>query len=237
MEYALFVVLAFASSAVSAVFGLGSALLVIALGSYLLPIKETIALATILFTAGTVMRTVAFRQHIDWQLVVLMTVFSAPFAYLGALALTTAPTTALKVSLGAMCLAYVAMGWSGWKPKLEVNSLVLALGSAAYGFVSGLLGTGNVIKAVVFDHMGLRKEAFVGVMAATSVVANFVKIGSYWQAGLFTSHHVLPGVGLVLTAIAATFLGRLVLKRVAAGHFRTGVLIILAAVSISLIFA
>ena len=91
MDYVLFVGIAMISSVVSAVFGLGTALLVIALGSYVLPIKETIALSTILFTAGTLTRTVVYRDYIDWRLTALMTVFSVPFAYLGASALAVGP--------------------------------------------------------------------------------------------------------------------------------------------------
>lgn len=237
MDYAVFVGIALISSIVSAVFGLGTALLVIAVGSHILPIKEAIALATILFTAETCTRTFLYRAHIDWRLTGLMTAFSVPFAYLGASALAVAPVDLLKTSLGSMILLYVVMAFSGWRPKVEMGRTALILGSAGYGFVSGLLGTGNVIKAVVFDHMGLRKEAFVGVMAATSVLANFTKIGSYVADGLIDERHFLPGVGLVFCIVAVTLLGRVLLKRVTPEHFRTGVLLILAAVSISLFFA
>lgn len=235
MDYAVFVGIALISSVVSAVFGLGTALLVIAVGSCILPIKETIALATILFTAGTFTRTFVYREHIDWRLTALMTVFSVPFAYLGASALAVAPVDLLKTSLGSMALLYVVMAFSGWRPKFEMGRAALILGSAGYGFVSGLLGTGNVIKAIVFDHMGLRKEAFVGVMAATSVLANLTKIGSYVADGLIGERHLLPAAALVFCIVAVTILGRTLLQGVTPEHFRTGVLLILAAVSIGLL--
>ena len=236
MDYALFVSIALASSVISAVFGLGTALLLITLGSYILPVRETIALATIMFTAGTFARTLLYRRHIDWHLTMLITVFSVPFASLGALALAVTPTDLLKTSLGIMALIYVAMALSGWTPKVQIGTVALMFGSAIYGFVSGLLGTGNVVKAMVFDHMGLRKEAFVGLMAATSVVANVVKISLYASNSLITHAHILPGVGLAGCALIGTFAGRVLLKRVAPEHFRIGFLVVLAMISLGLVF-
>lgn len=235
MDFGLFVAIALVSSVISAVFGLGTALLLITLGSYILPIRETIALATVMFTAGTLARTLLYRKHIDWRLTMTITAFSVPCASLGALALATAPTDLLKISLGIMALIYVVMALSGWQPNVRVGPVALMFGSAIYGFVSGLLGTGNVIKAVVFDHMGLRKEAFVGLMAATSVVANVAKIGFYASSGLITPTHILPGIGLVGCALVGTFAGRILLKRVAPEHFRVGFLFVLAVVSLGLV--
>lgn len=235
MDTLLFVGIALVGSTLSAVFGLGSALLVIALGSHILPIQETIALATVMFTAGTLSRTIVYRHHIDWRLTALMTTFSVPFAYLGAMALAVAPVEFLKISLGSIALLYVGLAFSGWKPRFAVGRGIIALGASAHGFMSGLLGTGNVIKAIMFDHMGLRKQAFVGLMAATSVVANFAKISRYITDGLISERHIVPSIGLVICVIISTIVGRLLLKRVPPDHFRNGVLLVLTAASIGLI--
>lgn len=235
MDYLLFIGIALVGSTLSAVFGLGSALLVIALGSHILPIQETIALATVMFTAGTLSRAIVYRHDIDWRLTALMTTFSVPFAYLGAMALAVAPVEFLKISLGSIALLYVALAFSGWKPRFTVGRGIIVLGASAHGFVSGLLGTGNVIKAIIFDHMGLRKQAFVGLMAATSVVANFAKISRYITDGLISERHILPSIGLVICVVISTVVGRLLLKRVPPEHFRNGVLLALTAASIGLI--
>ncbi len=235
MDYLFFIGIALVGSTLSAIFGLGSALLVIAFGSHVLPIQETIALATVMFTAGTLARTIAYRHDIDWRLAALMTVFSVPFAYIGAMALAVAPVEFLKISLGSIAMLYVALAFSGWKPRLTVGRGIIVLGASAHGFMSGLLGTGNVIKAIIFDHMGLRKQAFVGLMAATSVAANFAKISRYITDGLISERHILPGIGLVLCVVVSTAVGRRLLKRVPPDHFRNGVLLALTAASIGLI--
>jgi len=49
MDYAIFVVIAFFRSLVSAIFGIGSAMLLLGLGTLVSPVKEVIALSSILY--------------------------------------------------------------------------------------------------------------------------------------------------------------------------------------------
>ena len=63
----LFVLLGCTASIISAVFGFGTALIVLAVGSHIIPVKDAIALGTVLFTASTVLKTVLFGKHIDWR--------------------------------------------------------------------------------------------------------------------------------------------------------------------------
>ena len=77
---------------------------------------------------------------------------------------------------------------------------------------------------------------FVGLMAATSVVANVAKIGFYASSSLITHMHILPGVGLAGCALIGTFTGRILLNRVATEQFRIGFLVVLAMVSLGLVF-
>ncbi len=67
MEYVVFTLIAFASSLVSAVLGLGTALLLLSVGALVLPIKESIALATVLFLAAGITKSLLFRGTIDWR--------------------------------------------------------------------------------------------------------------------------------------------------------------------------
>jgi len=107
-----------------------------------------------------------------------MSLASLPFAYIGAALLNSVPADTLRKLLGGMILSYLLVSRFkasfGWKP----NTLMLVTGSAAYGFISGLLGSGNLVKVVLFRELSLSKEAFVGAMAATSVVANAAKLAA-----------------------------------------------------------
>ena len=236
MDYTLFVALGFFASIISAIFGFGTALFVLAIGSHILPVKETIALATVLFTASVLAKTWLFARHIDWKLVAIMVTASLPFAYLGASLLAVAPAPLIKKLLAAMVLIYLALSLFKLMPRWRIGTAGLIVGSTLYGFVSGLIGTGGLIKAILFKEMNIAKEAFVGAMAATSILANFAKLVAYAQTGILTREMAWPAVGLVAAALATSFIGRDVLRHFSVRQFEAGVQILLAVLTVGLLF-
>jgi uncharacterized membrane protein YfcA len=235
MDHTLFVLIGLIGALASAVFGFGTALLVLAIGSHVLPVKETIALATVLFTASTVTKTFLFARHVDWKVVAIMAVACLPFAYLGAELLAVAPAEAIKRLLGAMVLIYLGLSLTNRLPRIRIGTGGLIAGSALYGFVSGLLGSGNLIKVIVFREMNITKEAFVGAMAATSVMSNAAKLTSYTRTGILTADMAVPALALCASAVIAAFAGRMILKKIAVGTFETGVQVLLGAAAIMLL--
>ncbi|NKB78147.1 MAG: TSUP family transporter [Gammaproteobacteria bacterium] len=229
ITYLLFILLGFGSALVSAVFGFGTALILLSLGSYLLPIKETIALATVLFIASTVTKTVVFGKHIDWKLVGIMSVISVPFAYIGAELLYDLPGELLKRCLGGTILVYLLLERYQWFPRVKVGTTGIVLGSAAYGFMSGLLGSGNIVKVMIFREMKISKESFIGAMAATSVLTNVAKLNSYSTTDLLDVTQIWAMVGLVFSAVSAVFIGRLFLRKITVSQFQNGLQLVLFA--------
>lgn len=235
MDHILFVLIGFLGSFASAVFGFGTALLVLGIGSQILPVKDAIALATVLFTASTVTKSAIFARFIDWKMVAVMTLASLPFAYLGAQLLSVLPGDLIKKMLGGMILAYLVIRVSGLLPAFRVGRAGLLGGSALYGFVSGLLGSGNLVKVILFREMNITKEAFVGAMAATSIMANLAKLVSYWQTGLLRGDMVWPGLALVICAVVTSLIGRRILRKMNAGVFETGVQVVSVLAALALL--
>ncbi len=235
MEYALFVLAGFLGATISAVFGFGTGFVVLAVGTFLLPVKEVIALVAVLFAASTTLKTVLFWRQTNWVLVAKMTVVSLPFAWLGASLLIGFPDVWIEKLLGLMVLAYLIVSSLGFKLRGQQTFAWIAIGSAGYGFTSGLLGTGNLIKAIMFREMGLDRQAFVGAMAASSVLATLVKLQVYTSQGLLHSAHILPGIALIIAAVLAVFLGRTLLLNMNAAQFQSGLKILLAISAIALL--
>ncbi len=235
MDYVVFVIIGVLGSLASAVFGFGTALLVLAIGSHVIPVKEAIALATVLFTASTVAKSALFARHIDWKVVAVMALACLPFAYLGAQLLAIVPADHIKRLLGAMVLAYLALGLANALPAWRIGMTGLVAGSALYGFVSGLLGSGNLIKVIMFREMKITKEAFVGAMAATSVMSNLAKLTSYFETGLLGAHVAWPALALAVGAVIAAVIGRAVLTTLDGKTFETGVQVLLGAAAVALL--
>lgn len=234
MEYALFVLVGVLGSLVSAVFGFGTAILVLAVGSHILPVKETIALGTVLFTASTMTKTFLYAKHMDWKTITIMSLVSLPFAYLGAELLIGTPPEIAKRLLGGMVLLYLIVSNLKRLPSIQIGMFGIVLGSAGYGFISGLLGTGNIIKVVIFREMKISKEAFVGSMAATSVLANLAKLYSYGSSGLLTEDMLIPAISLVVGVVIVATIGRSILAKLEMRIFQLGVQILLGVAGVAL---
>ncbi|MBX2869472.1 MAG: sulfite exporter TauE/SafE family protein [Acidiferrobacterales bacterium] len=235
IEEALFVILGFASSLISAVFGFGTALFVLAIGSYILPMRETVALATVLFTASTLSKSILFRKQINWKIVAGMSITSLPFAWLGAAMVSQVPAHILRMLLGWMIVLYLSINLTGLMPKWRLGIPGIAVGSAVYGFLSGLLGSGNVVKVVLFREIRFSKEAFVGAMAATSVLANLVKGSVYYDSGLLHIGQKWAITGLIFAAVIAAFIGRFLLNKITTDQFNLGLNLVLGISAIGLI--
>ena len=209
-------------------------MIVLAIGPHLIPVEEAIALAAVLFAASTITKTILFREHMDWKIVGIMALASVPFAYAGGLLLSQMDPVLTRRLLGLMILLYLAT--SIFKPpSIRMGLPGIAVGSAAYGFVSGLLGSGSVIKVVMLRELKITREAFVGAMAATSVLASGAKIVAYGQSGLLKAELWLTMLGLTVVAVIAAMVGRRYLSKLSLSGFDLGVRVLLAVAALALV--
>lgn len=164
-----------------------------------------------------------------------MSLGSLPFAYLGAELLVETPPVVAKRLLGLMVLLYLFLDLIKRVPAVRLGTIGIIASSGLYGFLSGLLGSGNIVKVVLLREMKMTKEAFVGVMAASSVLANIVKLISYGTTGLMTSEMLLPAFALILCAIFMAFIGRIVLGKIETHIFEVGLKILLGVAAFALV--
>lgn len=231
----LFVVLAAAGSLISAVFGFGTAIILLAGGALFLPVPECIALSTIIFAANTLNKSWIHRHHIDWRLTIQMSLVSLPFAWAGAELMVEVPVDWLRRGLAAIVILHILLQFLKARPAFTPSlSAVIGI-SGLYGFLSGLIGTGNIIKALFLDRAGFERQSFVGVMAATSVLANAGKLFSYSQSGLFGPQHLMPALALLAVSVITTLAGRHLLTRISGSQFKVGLRLILLVVAVSLL--
>ncbi|MEM7172271.1 MAG: sulfite exporter TauE/SafE family protein [Pseudomonadota bacterium] len=235
LEDLFFILIALISSLVSATFGFGSAFILLGLGAYILPVKDAIALSSVLFFCATLFKSLLFRRHVDWGLAAKITIIALPFAGLGAFWLDRLETAWLTRGLGVMVLLYCLVAWTPWRLRLTIHNGTIAIASALYGFLSGLLGSGGIMKVTLFQSLGLTKEAFVGAMAATAIVTNATKMAVYFEAGLLGQEQLGMALSLVVCAFVTAWAGRRFLTTISAETFRQLVLLLLAVAGMGLL--
>jgi uncharacterized protein len=236
MNEIVFIFCAFAASVISGIVGFGTGLILISIGSFFYDIKETIVLANIFFIGVTISRTILYWRDIDWKLLGLVFAAGLPMIFIGANLLIPIDDRIIRIVLGISILFYVVNVRFGFTENINVNNKLIISGGGLWGFLGGFVGDGNVVKAALFDHIGIRKEAFVATMASTSLAGNFIKYFIYKKLNYASQDNLLVILILLVLAFLGSWVGKSVLKRMNSESFRTVVLVFLGVISLKLIF-
>lgn len=227
----LFSVLAFS---LSGVFGFGSGLILTPLMMLILPPKTAIVVVTLAFFVSTLSKTVIFRRVIDWKLVSFIIVSSGIPVYWGSELMVSAPVAMLKQGLALLILFYLLKNLFGWKFRLN-GRLQIFLGSALYGWLTGIIGTASPIKAMVFNELEVEREAFVGAMAVTALAMNLIKLGNWSRYSLVDPQYYPLGMALCVGALVGTLIGKKILGRMNSQYFQRGLMALLFASALALL--
>jgi len=200
-------------------------------------IKWSIAITTFLYFYNTVLKSYKFRKNIDLSLTLKITALSIPGTFLGAYLLLNIQAQVIHLLLALLALLYLVTDYFKLNSPVAVTDKALCGCGFVYGFISGVAGSGSIVKAIVFKHMKLPKEAFVATMAASALPLNVIKIGIF-SAGALVG---LSDIPLILLLLVSSFLGiqlgKKVLAKISQHFFEKLVRLMLLALSVKLMYS
>jgi uncharacterized protein len=223
---------AFLASGVSTIVGFGSALILISVSSLIFGIKWSIAITTFLYAFNTATKTILFRKHINWKLFFPITLTALPGTIAGSYFLINSASNVIRSILVIIVLFYLALDLLKYEPFFKINRNFLLASGGIYGFLSGAVGTGSIIKAMVFNHIKLEKKQFVATMAATALPLNLCKIVVFTSGALISLSDLPLILGLLIASLSGTFLGKYLLNKLPEHVFYYLVRIMLLAIAI-----
>jgi uncharacterized protein len=231
----LFFLLVFIATVLSTAIGFGSALIVVPLATFFLPVKSAIAILTVYGLTITVTRVALFKKHINWKLAKLILYGAVPSVIVGALTLVYLPTAIIQKILGGVIILYVINEQFSIVKKRKLNNAGIAGVSVADGFIAGIVGMGNLVRVALLTHIGLRKETFIATIAVISVLLNVIKIFIFYNYDLITSNDIPLIAALVVIAFSGTYLGKGLVKKVSPELFKNLILIALVLMGVKLL--
>jgi len=231
-----FFVMALFAAILSTLAGFGSALILISATSLMFDIKWSIALTSFFYFYNTSLKTYYLKPYINWPLVFKLSLLSIPGVFIGAYSLLFLDANWLVFILAAMSLLYLVIDLFRLMPNYKVSDNVLILTGFIYGLVSGAVGSGSLIKALVFKQLALKKETFVASMAASALPLNIIKISIFTWASLVAFEDMSYLIVLLLASYLGTHIGKYYLSKLKQKWFDHLVRLILLMLSISLIF-
>ena len=231
----LFYCIVLLTSILSATFGVGSFIL-IPIAAMVYGSKEAIGIITLYFLFQNINKIIVFKKHIDCDISFKMILWSIPGAIIGSFALSFLPIDFFNKVLAIFILAYIGNDVFKVVPKKHYNVSMIPLFGTLYGFLSGLVGSGNLVKGPLFTSLGLLKESYVGTYAVTSFFVNFPKILVYFATGIIVGSTFVKALPFLIISIVGTHIGKHFLKKVPNHVFYYILNIVFAISAIALFF-
>jgi uncharacterized protein len=232
----VFLALALLAEIAGTVGGFGSSVFFVPVANLFFAFESVLGITALFHLASNVSKLGMFRGGIDRRLVLRIGLPSIVFAVGGAYATAHVPTQGLEIALAVFLIGF--SGWMLMHPEWSARPTArnAMLGGAVSGSMAGLLGTGGAVRGLTLAAFALPKEAFVATSAAIDLGVDLGRALVYHRNGYMQGVDAGWIPALVVVAIAGTWLGRGVLRRVPQQRFRQLALAMVAGIGLLTLF-
>jgi uncharacterized membrane protein YfcA len=235
VEVILFFISALIAEIIGTMAGFGSSTIFLPLALLFVDFKTAIILVAIFHLFGNLSRIIFFRQGFDRRIIFQFGVPSVLLSLLGAFLIGALPQPALKLILGIF-LVVTSVSFLA-KPGLKVpaNIETFIIGGSITGFITALVGTGGALRATLLQGFNIEKVKYIATAATIALATDATRIPVYLSQGFLTEQYYLYLPILFGIALAGSYVGRNILRRIDQEKFRKIVLVAIILVSIKFI--
>jgi uncharacterized protein len=210
------------------------------IGSILTPVlaaklgtKIAVVVVSIPHVAGTLVRFVLIRQHLNRWVLVRFGIASAIGGIAGALLHARFSTAMLSYVLGGLLLFAGLAQFTGMASRMRFGRRVAWIAGIASGVFGGLVGNQGGIRSAALLGFDMEKESFVATATAIGLLVDAARVPIYFASSGVGRNWTYLGVGTA-GVIFGTLLGKQLLSTIPGNFFRRVVAVILLALGISL---
>lgn len=222
------------TSFVTAAFGIGGGVLLLAAMTLFLPAATVLPLHGVIQLGSNAGRVVMMRRHIMCSVLLPFSIGAIAGIALGAQILGTLPDAALEMLLGIFIL------WSCYAPMPRLgpdSRLGIAVGGAATSGLTLFVGATGPMVSALLRTLRFDRHFHVGTFSACMTVQHSLKIAVFGLAG-FTFGPYLPFlIAMVAFGLVGTWLGRHLLNRLDERLFRRLLTLVLTLIALRLLYA
>ena len=234
-EEILFFISALLAEIIGTMAGFGSSTIFLPLALLFVDFKTAIILVAIFHLFGNLSRIIFFRQGFDKRIILQFGLPSVLLSLLGAFLIGIVPQPVLKLILGIF-LVVTSISFLA-KPglKFPANIHTFIAGGSATGFITALVGTGGALRATLLQGFNIEKVKYIATAATIALATDATRIPVYISQGFLTEQYYLYLPILLAIALAGSFIGRKIVRRIDQEKFRKMVLVAIILVSIKFI--
>jgi len=209
--------------------------------AFIIPPVQAAAILLPILIVQDVVGVWAFRRTVDWRLLGWMMPGAILGIVLGYLFAAKLSESAVLGAVGAISLVFGAYRiWAERNgPPQVARGLPEWLGSVfgiASGFTSQIAHAGQPPFQVWVLPRRLSRDVLVGTTAIFFAAVNWIKVPAYIALGEFTHANLLTAASLLPVAVASTFAGVWLVRRVSPERFYVAIYVLMVLVGAKLIW-
>ncbi|HET6808909.1 MAG TPA: sulfite exporter TauE/SafE family protein [Nitrososphaera sp.] len=234
-EEILFFISALIAEIIGTMAGFGSSTIFLPLALMFVDFKTAIVLVAIFHLFGNMSRIIFFRQGFDKRIILQFGMPSVLLSLLGAFLIGVLPQPVLKLILGIFLITTSISFLIKPALRLPTNTAIFIGGGSATGFITALVGTGGALRATLLQAFNIEKVKYIATSATIALATDATRIPIYISQGFLTEQYFLYLPILFAIAVAGSFIGRKIVRRIDQEKFRKMVLVAIILVSINFI--
>lgn len=210
------------------IFGFGSALIAVPLLSLFMEVKEAVTLVLI-FQLFMGLLIFGSHKHINWKILLPMSVTLILGSILGTLMLSTVSNSFLRIFLAISIFVFLFRmlllnGFGFIKRKIKLWGLIAGfLG----GFFQGIIGTGGPALTMYLSAISLQKSEFRAALIYLFFVTSIIRVAISSTNGLLTQKIIYLALPIIPFFLIAIYMGHHIHKKIDEKYYRFAVYIIL----------
>ena len=233
---ALFILLALLAEILGTVGGFGSSMLFVPIAAYFLDFHSVLGITALFHVSSNISKIVFFRKGFDKSLIISIGIPAVIFVIIGAYLSRFIRTEVLELML-AVFLIIASLVFLIYKNFEIKPTLYNSIGGGAFsGFIAGLIGTGGAIRGLTLSAYNLKMSAFITTSAIIDLAIDLSRSVVYTLNGYVHRHDLYLVPLLLLTSIAGTYIGKLILTRLSEDQFKAIVLILVLITGVATLF-
>lgn len=223
--------LSFVTSMITATFSLGGGILMVAVLALVFPPAIVVPVHGAVQLGSNAGRAFLQRGHIQWRLIVWISLGAVPGVILGGQFAYLLPEHLFTLIIGIFVLI------STWLPQPRIvgeNRLVQFAGGAVISALSMVVGPTGPLIATFIKGLADRRQ-LVATHAMLMSVQNLLKVVTFMALGFAFGSYLPLVAGMVIAGFGGTAVGGHILLKVPERMFRVGFRIVLTIVALDLI--
>lgn len=213
----LLVFVSFFTSALTISAGIGGGLALLAIMTYLVPIAALVPVHGMVQLGSNIGRATLLRSHIVWPCVLAFFLGGIPGACLGGFALGWIPESLLKLTLGLFILG---LTWTPLPRMSGISTTGYMITGAITSFLTMIFGATGPFNAVVLSKAFPNRLQLAATLASVMSVQHLLKFAAFALLGFAYGPWIPLIAVMIMTGLAGTWVGRLVLMKSSEKTFR-----------------